>query len=121
MNVSFRKRAGRAPAPVRAATTAGALTLAFASLVTVGASSAAGDAVTDTSVESDISSEGYDHDAVHGPHGQNGWRNTVRAEQRGRFEIIGDGEGVHWLDIDEDISAEGMLHGTPARRPKQPI
>jgi hypothetical protein len=25
---------------------------------------------------------------------------------------------VHWPDIDEDISVEGMLHGTPARRPK---
>jgi hypothetical protein len=24
---------------------------------------------------------------------------------------------VHWPDIDEDISAEGMLNGTPARRP----
>ena len=36
--------------------------------------------------------------------------------QRRRFEIIGDGQGVHWPEIDEDISAEGMLHGTPAHR-----
>jgi len=28
------------------------------------------------------------------------------------------GHGVHWPDVDEDISVEGMLHGTPARRPK---
>ena len=39
-------------------------------------------------------------------------------EQRANYEIIGDGQGVHWPDIDEDISAEGMLYGTPAPRPK---
>ena len=39
--------------------------------------------------------------------------------QRKRFEIIGTGEGVHWPDIDEDISARGMLQGVPACRPKQ--
>ena len=40
-------------------------------------------------------------------------------EQRANYEIIGDGIGVHWPDIDEDISAQGMLTGVPARRPKQ--
>lgn len=40
-------------------------------------------------------------------------------EERDNFEIIGDGEGVHWPDIDEDISARGMLQGEPARPPKQ--
>jgi hypothetical protein len=39
--------------------------------------------------------------------------------QRKRFEIIGSGEGVHWPDIDEDISARGMLQGIPACPPKQ--
>jgi Protein of unknown function (DUF2442) len=39
--------------------------------------------------------------------------------QRSRFEIIGDGEGVHWPDIDEDLSARGLLQGVPARPPKQ--
>ncbi len=38
--------------------------------------------------------------------------------QRTNYEIIGDGHGVHWPDIDEDISAEGMLYGTPAPRPQ---
>jgi hypothetical protein len=28
---------------------------------------------------------------------------------------IGDGEGIHWPDIDEDISVEGMLYGIPQR------
>ncbi len=39
--------------------------------------------------------------------------------QRNHFEIIGTGEGVHWPDIDEDISARGLLHGIPACPPKQ--
>jgi hypothetical protein len=39
-------------------------------------------------------------------------------DQRANYEIMGDGHGVHWPDIDEDISAEGMLYGTPATRPK---
>ncbi|KJR43820.1 hypothetical protein MCHI_000278 [Candidatus Magnetoovum chiemensis] len=39
-------------------------------------------------------------------------------KQRAKYEIIGDGKGAHWPDVDEDISAEGMLHGIPARRPK---
>lgn len=38
--------------------------------------------------------------------------------QRKNYEIIGAGEGVHWPDLDEDISARGMLEGVPARRPK---
>ena len=39
-------------------------------------------------------------------------------EQRRRFQIIGAGEGGHWPDIDEDISARGMLAGAPACPPK---
>lgn len=47
------------------------------------------------------------------------WRlSEATPEQRANYEIIGDGEGVHWPDIDEDISAEGMLHGVPAPRPE---
>ena len=38
--------------------------------------------------------------------------------QRTNFRLIGTGQGVHWPDVDEDISIEGMLHGIPARRPK---
>ena len=36
--------------------------------------------------------------------------------QRANWELIGNGHGVHWPDVDEDISAEGMLTGIPARR-----
>ena len=46
------------------------------------------------------------------------WRlSEATPEQRARFKIIGNGSGVRWPKIDEDISAEGMLHGVPARRP----
>ena len=48
------------------------------------------------------------------------WRlSEATPEQRARYEIIGDGQGVHWPDIDEDISAQGMLAGAPARRSRK--
>jgi hypothetical protein len=37
--------------------------------------------------------------------------------QRNHWEFIGDGIGIHWPDVDEDISIEGMLYGAPAPRP----
>lgn len=40
------------------------------------------------------------------------------SKQRANYRIIGGGHGVHWPDIDEDISAEGMLYGIPAPRPR---
>jgi hypothetical protein len=48
------------------------------------------------------------------------WRlSEATPKQRRNFEVIGSGEGVHWPDVDEDISARGMLQGVPARPPKQ--
>ncbi|MGI8508687.1 MAG: DUF2442 domain-containing protein [Gemmatimonadaceae bacterium] len=45
------------------------------------------------------------------------WRlSDATTEQRARYEIIGDDTGVHWPDVDEDISVHGMLEGSPARR-----
>ena len=47
------------------------------------------------------------------------WRlSEATPAQRANWRLIGDGHGVHWPDIDEDISAEGMLNGVPARRPR---
>ena len=47
------------------------------------------------------------------------WRlSDATALQRSHFQIIADGYGIHWPELDEDISAEGMLHGSPAPRPK---
>ena len=50
------------------------------------------------------------------------WRlSEATPAQRANWRLIGDGHGVHWPDVDEDISAEGMLNGTPARRPTHPV
>jgi hypothetical protein len=50
------------------------------------------------------------------------WRlSDATPEQQQNYEIIGDGEGVHWPNIDEDVSARGMLHGVPARPPRRLI
>jgi len=36
------------------------------------------------------------------------------AEQRNEFELIGDGEGIHWPAVDEDISVRGLVLGYPS-------
>ena len=47
------------------------------------------------------------------------WRlSAATPAQRANFRLIGTGQGIHWPDIDEDISIEGMLHGAPAHRPR---
>ena len=46
------------------------------------------------------------------------WRlSDATPAQRANWTLIGDGHGVHWPDVDEDLSADGMLNGVPARRP----
>lgn len=49
------------------------------------------------------------------------WRNAwyprlleATVEQRSRWKISGAGCGIHWPDIDEDLSTEGLLRGAPA-------
>ena len=37
-------------------------------------------------------------------------------EQRARWEKAGGGYGIHWPDVDEDLSTEGLLRGAPAPR-----
>ena len=37
-------------------------------------------------------------------------------EQRKNWQICGGGYGIHWPDIDEDLSTEGLLRGAPAPR-----
>ena len=31
--------------------------------------------------------------------------------EQANWRLIGDGEGIHWPDVDEDISVEGLLAG----------
>lgn len=48
------------------------------------------------------------------------WRlSEATPAQRAHYELIGSGQGVHWPEVDEDISVAGMLHGTPAPRQKR--
>jgi len=37
-------------------------------------------------------------------------------EQRAKWRVSGGGYGIHWEEIDEDLSTEGMLRGAPAPR-----
>ncbi|MEX1185911.1 MAG: DUF2442 domain-containing protein [Gemmatimonadaceae bacterium] len=46
------------------------------------------------------------------------WRlSDATPEQRRKYEILDEGHGIRWPEIDEDISVRGMLEGTPAHRP----
>ncbi|MBA3352641.1 MAG: DUF2442 domain-containing protein [Blastocatellia bacterium] len=38
-------------------------------------------------------------------------------QQRKNWKISGGGYGIHWDDIDEDLSTEGLLRGAPAATP----
>jgi hypothetical protein len=40
---------------------------------------------------------------------------NASAEQRQRWQLIGAGEGIHWPDIDEDLSIAGLLRGERVR------
>ena len=35
-------------------------------------------------------------------------------EERNNWRLIGNGEGIHWPDLDEDISIENLVLGKPA-------
>lgn len=37
-------------------------------------------------------------------------------EQLTNWKVVGGGYGIHWPDLDEDLSTEGLLRGAPAPR-----
>lgn len=39
-------------------------------------------------------------------------------EQRQHWEVAGAGFGIHWPDVDEDLSVQGLLRGEPAAASK---
>lgn len=41
-------------------------------------------------------------------------------EQRQHWTISGAGYGIHWPEIDEDLSSEGLLRGAPAHGYQHP-
>ena len=36
-------------------------------------------------------------------------------EERNNYELLEDGQGIHWPDLDEDLSVKGFLAGWPSR------
>lgn len=34
---------------------------------------------------------------------------SANQKQLANYELLGDGEGIHWQDVDEDISVAGLL------------
>jgi hypothetical protein len=34
--------------------------------------------------------------------------------ERANWRLIGQGQGIHWPDLDEDISVQGLLAGRPS-------
>jgi hypothetical protein len=41
--------------------------------------------------------------------------------QRANWQIAGAGFGIHWPEIDEDLSSEGLLRGAPAPEGKRAL
>lgn len=39
---------------------------------------------------------------------------------RAHWQLCGAGYGIHWPDLDEDLSTEGLLRGAPAPRANTP-
>ena len=35
-------------------------------------------------------------------------------DQKSNYELMGDGEGIHWPEVDEDISVRGLVLGLPS-------
>ncbi len=41
-------------------------------------------------------------------------------QDRAQWEVCGGGFGIHWPNLDEDLSTEGLLRGAPAA-PERPL
>jgi hypothetical protein len=41
------------------------------------------------------------------------------SSERKNWKIIGNGKGIHWEELDEDISVEGLLAGKPSEESQQ--
>ncbi len=44
---------------------------------------------------------------------------NATSAQRKNWKIAGGGYGIHWPDLDEDLSTEGLLRGAPAPQPRK--
>ena len=41
--------------------------------------------------------------------------------ERNKWRLIGNGEGIHWPDLDEDISVENLILGRPSGESQQSL
>lgn len=41
--------------------------------------------------------------------------------ERSNWELIGEGDGIHWPDLDEDVSVEGLLAGRRSGETKRSL
>ena len=42
-------------------------------------------------------------------------------QERNNWRFIGNGEGLHWPDLDEDISIPGLLDGIPSQESQESL
>jgi hypothetical protein len=63
--------------------------------------------VTDDSLSVDLS----DGRTISVPLGWYPRLEHATAEEKEKWRLIGNGHGIHWEDIDEDISVEGLIFG----------
>ena len=47
------------------------------------------------------------------------WHGTTAVRENWR--LIGNGSGIHWPDLDEDISAEGLIFGRASNESQQSL
>ena len=45
----------------------------------------------------------------------------AKPNEREKWRLIGRGQGIHWEDIDEDISIEGLLTGKPSGESRESL
>jgi hypothetical protein len=45
---------------------------------------------------------------------------NATSDQRRHWQIAGGGYGIHWPDVEEDLSTEGLLRGKPAAALRKP-
>ncbi len=39
---------------------------------------------------------------------------SAAPKQRKHWKVLGKNRGIHWPEVDEDLSIEGILHGMPS-------
>jgi len=72
------------------------------------------DAVTVKVTEDTLSVDLTDGRTISVPLGWYPRLEYAKPKERENWRLIGKGQGIHWEDIDEDISVEGLLAGKPS-------